>query len=154
MSRSISTYKIQGIDEIRRSLERLTPDLQRRAYRSALTSGSRVIAKNAKRKLGKGESGLLKKSIGMKYLPATARSQAMGIIGPRRGMGGVYNGQRRNPTRYAHLVENGTRNMAAKPFIRPAIVESSSEVFSKMSSMIERTIARSIDAVAKKGGRK
>jgi HK97 gp10 family phage protein len=154
MSRTISSYKILGLDEIRRSLEKLAPDLQRRAYRSALTSGARVIAKNAKRKLGKGESGLLKKSIGIKYLPATAKSQAMGIIGPRRGMGGVYKGQKRNPTRYAHLVENGTRNAPAKPFIRPAIVESSSEVFSKMSSMIERTITRSIDSVAKKGGRK
>jgi hypothetical protein len=146
----MSSLKILGINEIRKTLEKLPADLQRKAYRSALTAGARVIAKNAKRKLGKGESGLLKKSIGMKYLPATARSQAMGIIGPRRGMGGIFDGQKRNPTRYAHIVENGTRFMPAKPFLRPAYVESGSEVFSKMSAMIEKTIMRSVEASTKK----
>jgi HK97 gp10 family phage protein len=149
---SLSKYKIHGINEIRKSLEKLPADLQKRAYRSALSSGARVIAKNAKRKLGKGESGLLKKSIGIKYLPATSRSQAMGIVGPRRGMGGTWKGQKRNPTRYGHLVEKGTRHSAAQPFLRPALDESANEIFSKMSAMIERTIQRSIQSVAAKGG--
>jgi HK97 gp10 family phage protein len=149
---STAKYKIHGIDAIRRSLENLPADLQRKAYRSALSSASRVIARNAKRKLGKGESGLLKKSIGIKYLPATSRSSAMGIVGPRRGMGGLYNGKRRNPTRYAHFVEKGTRHTPAQPFLRPAFDESASEVFSKMAAMIERTLQRAIDAAARKGG--
>jgi HK97 gp10 family phage protein len=62
----------------------------------------------------------------------------------------MYNGQLRNPTRYAHLVEKGTRHSAAKPFLRPAMIETQSEVFSKMSAMIARAIANEL---AKGGAR-
>lgn len=147
---SMAQSRIIGLDAIKRKLEALPEQLRRKAYRSALSSGARVIAKAAKRKVGKGESGLLKKSIGIKYLPATTRSQALGLVGPKRGNGGIYNGQRRNPTRYAHLVEKGTRHSAAKPFLRPAMIETQSEVFMKMSAMIDRAIAREI---AKGGAR-
>lgn len=147
---SMAQSRILGLDAIKRKLEALPEQLRRKAYRSALSSGARVIAKAAKRKVGKGESGMLKKSIGIKYLPATTRSQALGLVGPKRGNGGIYNGQRRNPTRYAHLVEKGTRHSAAKPFLRPAMIETQSEVFSKMSAMIERAIAREL---AKGGAR-
>lgn len=142
--------RIIGLDAIKRKLEALPEQLRRKAYRSALSSGARVIAKAAKRKVGKGESGMLKKSIGIKYLPATTRSQALGLVGPKRGNGGIYNGQRRNPTRYAHLVEKGTRHSPAKPFLRPAMIETQSEVFMKMSAMIDRAIAREL---AKGGAR-
>lgn len=147
---SMAQSRIIGLDAIKRKLEALPEQLRRKAYRSALSSGARVIAKAAKRKVGKGESGLLKKSIGIKYLPATTRSQALGLVGPKRGNGGIYNGQRRNPTRYAHLVEKGTRHSAAKPFLRPAMIETQSEVFMKMSAMIDRAIAREL---AKGGAR-
>lgn len=147
---SMAQSRIIGLDAIKRKLEALPEQLRRKAYRSALSSGARVIAKAAKRKVGKGESGMLKKSIGIKYLPATTRSQALGLVGPKRGNGGIYNGQRRNPTRYAHLVEKGTRHSAAKPFLRPAMIETQSEVFMKMSAMIDRAIAREI---AKGGAR-
>ena len=147
---SMAQSKIIGLDAIKRKLEALPEQLRRKAYRSALSSGARVIAKAAKRKVGKGESGMLKKSIGIKYLPATTRSQALGLVGPKRGNGGIYNGQRRNPTRYAHLVEKGTRHSAAKPFLRPAMIETQSEVFMKMSAMIDRAIAREL---AKGGAR-
>jgi HK97 gp10 family phage protein len=147
---SMAQSRIIGLDAIKRKLEALPEQLRRKAYRSALSSGARVIAKAAKRKVGKGESGMLKKSIGIKYLPATTRSQALGLVGPKRGNGGIYNGQRRNPTRYAHLVEKGTRHSAAKPFLRPAMIETQTEVFSKMSAMIDRAIAREL---AKGGAR-
>jgi HK97 gp10 family phage protein len=147
---SMAQSRIIGLDAIKRKLEALPEQLRRKAYRSALSSGARVIAKAAKRKVGKGESGMLKKSIGIKYLPATTRSQALGLVGPKRGNGGIYNGQRRNPTRYAHLVEKGTRHSAAKPFLRPAMIETQSEVFMKMSAMIDRAIAREL---AKGGAR-
>lgn len=147
---SMAQSRIIGLDAIKRKLEALPEQLRRKAYRSALSSGARVIAKAAKRKVGKGESGLLKKSIGIKYLPATTRSQALGLVGPKRGNGGIYNGQRRNPTRYAHLVEKGTRHSPAKPFLRPAMIETQTEVFSKMSAMIDRAIAREL---AKGGAR-
>jgi HK97 gp10 family phage protein len=140
---SLSQSRISGLQEIKKRIEALPKELQRKAYRSALSSGARVIAKSAKQKVGKGQSGLLKKSIGIKYLPATTRSQALGLVGPKRGKGGMYKGQRRNPTRYAHLVEKGTVHSAAKPFLRPALLETQVEVFSKMAAMIERTVMRS-----------
>jgi HK97 gp10 family phage protein len=147
---NMAQSRILGLNAIKRKLEELPAQLRRKAYRSALSSGARVIAKAAKRKVGKGESGMLKKSIGIKYLPATTRSQALGLVGPKRGNGGIYNGKLRNPTRYAHLVEKGTRHSAAKPFLRPAMIETQSEVFSKMSAMIERAIANEL---AKGGAR-
>jgi HK97 gp10 family phage protein len=147
---NMAQSRILGLDAIKRKLEALPAQLRKKAYRSALSSGARVIAKAAKRKVGKGESGMLKKSIGIKYLPATTRSQALGLVGPKRGNGGIYNGKLRNPTRYAHLVEKGTRHSAAKPFLRPAMIETQSEVFSKMSAMIERAIANEL---AKGGAR-
>lgn len=140
---NLSQSRIIGLADIKRRIEQLPKQLQRKAYRSALSSGARIIAKSAKRKIGKGESGLLKKSIGIKYLPATTRSQALGLVGAKRGKGGVYKGERRNPTRYAHLVEKGTVHSAAKPFLRPALIETQGEVFAKMASMIERVVMRS-----------
>lgn len=158
---NLSQTRILGLKEIKRRIEALPKELQKKAYRSALSSGARVIAKAAKRKAPEGDERLLKKSIGIKYLPATTRSQALGIIGPRRGFKGApkvvtdrKTGQKKtvtpDPVRYAHLVEKGTRHSAAKPFLRPAMIETQSEVFMKMSAMIDRAIAREI---AKGGAR-
>lgn len=155
-----ASYQIQGLKELQKTLAMLPKGVEKRAHRAALSAGGRIIAKAAKRKAPKGETGLLKKSIGMKFLPARGKSQPIAIIGPRRGFKGTpkvvtdrQTGQQKtitpDPVRYAHLVEKGTRHSSAKPFIRPALDESASAVFEAMAQKVSKAIDT---AAAKKGG--
>jgi HK97 gp10 family phage protein len=141
------TYK--GIPQLKKALDALPKEMQRSAYRSVITAGARVIAKKAKQKAPR-ESGLLKKSIGIKFKREKKTSPPMAFIGPRRGMDGEHQGEKRNPVRYAHLVELGTPQTSAQPFIRPAVDSSEGEVFSKMSAMLDKAIAKASSKIQSK----
>ena len=88
MSADVS-IKFHGMRDLDRAIQRLPEELQKRAYRSVISTGARVIAKNAKKRI-KNDSGLLKKSIDIKVPRKNTR---VAIIGTRRGVGAVVNGR-------------------------------------------------------------
>ena len=155
-----SGYEIRGLKELQKTLAMLPKGVATRAYRAALSAGARIIAKAAKSKVKKGKTGLLKKSIGMKYIRPRGNRAPVSIIGPRRGFKGEpkvvtdrKTGQQKtitpDPARYGHLVEKGTRHSAAQPFLRPALDQSESAVFAAMAEKVSKAIDT---AASKKGG--
>ena len=148
MSADVS-IKFHGMRDLDRAIQRLPEELQKRAYRSVISTGARVIAKNAKKRI-KNDSGLLKKSIDIKVPRKNTR---VAIIGTRRGVGAVVNGRQKWAVNYAKNVEFGTSNTQAQPFLRPAIDSSASEVLQKMTAGLSRFLTRAAASV-KRGGRK
>lgn len=95
--------------------------------------------------------GQLKNSIGWKVNFYRKSKVAVAIVGPRDGfreqIGVVTRGKNKgkpvfvNPSKYAHLVELGTRGSKAKPFLQPA-----AEIGARMSAATLRAeVARAID---------
>ena len=153
MSKNTSSAGIEfkGMKELNRAIQRLPEELQKRAYRSVITTGARVIARHARKNISTERTGLLKKSIGVKSIVFKgANSGALAIIGPKRSVQGEYKGKRVIPANYSHLVEYGTSHSAAKPFIRPAIDSSKSEVMTKMAAGLNRFMTRAV-ASARRG---
>lgn len=140
--------KVTGTKELDKALRMLPEELQKRAYTAVLTAGGRIIANKAKEKVRE-QSGLLKKSLGIK-LRSKGKTPYV-VIGARRGMGGEYNGKFRNPTKYAHLVERGTVHSSAYPFLRTAVDESGGVVFNQMVGKMNQFMSKAIDKHKAKG---
>jgi HK97 gp10 family phage protein len=128
------TAEIRGLDVVLGVLVEMKRSLRNRIIRKAITKASQPIMKSMKA-LAPRDSGLLRRSIGRRT-KTTRRGEVVAVIGPRSKpsfkqqvrVGGKGKGKRmkggrlviRNPVRYAHLVEFGTRHSRAKPFMRPA----------------------------------
>ena len=140
--------KINGLKELDDALKRLPRELHRKAYRSVLSSGARVIAKNAKKHISD-DSGLLRKSIGIKVLSKTRNPRA--YIGAKTGESLIVGGKEKRATIYSKNVEQGTAHSEAKPVMRPAVDESGNEVMNKMRRGMDRFLGRAIIRLKTKG---
>lgn len=126
--------KIEGVDELVKQLrDELPKRMQGKILRKAIADGSKLVLKTAKQKVPVGETGMLKRSLGRRVKVYRNSGKVLGIVGPRTGFKKTKAGRTRtalgekfqqahvNPTKYAHLVELGTRHSAPKPFLRPAL---------------------------------
>jgi len=134
---------LRGEKELLRLLRGLPPKLQRKALRRGVTKSSRVIARAAKDRLvalKAVETGLLKKSLGVRVYTLKDLTGVGSVIGPRKGFKrsvavtgkrvkrlraakkGVEGDKYRDPARYAHWVELGTVHSAPRPFLRSALM--------------------------------
>jgi len=146
--------KLEGIKEAIAGLEGLKAGKQRKYVRRGVTKAGRLLAKDVKQRARAiKQTGLLALSIGSKTWTARDKS-AIGVsIGPRTGFrraivkkkrGGFKvlskkksaeaTGKQtwRDPTKYGHIVELGSRRTAAKPFIRPAVAAKEREAGDKV----------------------
>jgi HK97 gp10 family phage protein len=138
-------YKMSGGRELQRALAKFSPGRQRAIARRALASASTLTLRAAKQRAPV-ETGLLRKSLGKKTKTYPNKGTVVVAIGPRTGFRRLVRVKgklvRRNPTKYAHLVEFGSRphtvgkgsslrkrrqrgvmhpGVAARPFLRPAL---------------------------------
>lgn len=143
---------LEGAEQLERKLRLLEPKLFKKVIRNASKKAMQPMVVAAKTKAPI-ETGLLKKSIGMKQKQYTRARVVATIVGPRKGFKklvkvldqfGNLKEQYRDPVNYAHLVEFGTAAHAlgsgsdsrkqvasgaqhpgsdAKPFLRPAFDE-------------------------------
>jgi len=139
--------KFHGMKELDKAIQRLPEALKKRAYRSVLSTGARVIAKHIKRNIPK-DTGNLKRSIGIKVNPKSKTPWAR--IGPKRGVSTTEGGKQVRVTDYAKNVEQGTATTAAQPYIRPGIDSSGSEVMTKMTAGLNRFMARAVASARRK----
>jgi HK97 gp10 family phage protein len=147
-----TAVKITGIRELRRTIERLPAELKKRAEVPVLRAGAKPIYTAAKRKVptGTGESpGLLKRALGITVKKVKGSYSAR--VGARTGYDvRLKNGKKKDPSKYIHLVELGTRHSAPRPFIRPAIDSSKGQVLEAMSDGLEKHLHRTAKRLAKK----
>lgn len=130
--------------ELMRNLAAVAPTVKRAIMRPALRKGAAVVAKAAKRKAPK-RYGWLRKQI--KYSATKKGDNARVFVQPKRipeprahtKTGTV------NPAAYAHLVEFGTHNAQAEPFLRPALMETRSAQMEAITAEAVRQFGRQYD---------
>ena len=158
--------RLVGDKELKRAfkqLARLDERKKNTIVRQALGKAAKPILKNARARVPV-ESGLLKKSLGVKTKTYRRSGVSIAVIGPRKGfktkVGGVKTRvgsakgdetrQVRNPAKYAHLVELGTEHSAAKPFLEPALGNNRQTVLNTFRREIPRRLIRLAQKLAKK----
>lgn len=159
-----NVVKITGIREIRKALEALPKELQRTTEMVALRAGAKPILNAARTNAKSSEvTGQLIKSLGInvrKGKSGKTRGIYTARIGARRGFR-VLKGIRtkgknkgkpyfQDPSKYDHLVELGTSRTAAKPFIRPAVDSTGSQVLGEIAKGYEKGLSRAVTRMKKK----
>ena len=145
------SMQLLGDKELTKTLKTLGERVQRKLLRQAVNAASTPVVKAARSKAPK-QSGLLKKSLGKKIKTYPAKMTVVGIIGPRTEISGEYDGKKRVPWRYAHLVEGGHIDeqgnvIGLKPFLRPAYDETQGQAL----QVLKNKLADGVVKEAKKG---
>jgi len=111
MARPVSALRmnatIEGIPELMKTLEKFPGAIQRRILRPVLSAEGSKVVSEARENVPR-QTGLLRKSLGKKMV-TYKNGGVICVVGPRRGFKQVIDGKPRNPTKYAHLVEYGTK---------------------------------------------
>lgn len=100
--------ELTGFDELLLQLHALPEAIENKWCKKAMAQGGKVIADAAK-SLCPSETGILRRSIGVKAKVYKPSHTSVAIIGPRRGYSSADPSGKgvRVPTKYAHLVEFG-----------------------------------------------
>ncbi len=124
--------------QVQKALEKLPATLQRKVVVGATRAAATVIAKDARENVPV-DTGLLKKSIAVRSVPKKeteanhvkfyvvplSKNYVSGVLTSGGAKFGTVKFDKR--VYYAHMVEFGTENMAARPFMRPAFENSASK---------------------------
>jgi HK97 gp10 family phage protein len=121
--------QVRGLEELKRELNKLSVAIGDRLINNAARAGARVVARQAKANAPVGETGALKKSLRVRRRSADDR---------RRGEVVAYAG---TPLFYAKFQEFGTVKQPARPFLRPAVDESTVAIY----DAIQRNLSVGID---------
>lgn len=153
--KGVIVAEVTGIKEVARDIAALDKRIRNRVLKRSVDAGAKVFRTGLKASAPV-ESGLLRKSLGIKGKIYRSNGIYVAVIGPRSGFKQEVKikrsvaGQRkkkivlqvRDPIKYAHLVE------ALYPWMRPTFHAKQEEA----SSATTRTMAKEIDAAAKAKG--
>lgn len=128
--------QIIGDKQLLANLNALAPKVKKRIMKPAMRKGGQVIAKRAKLKVPK-RSGFLRKAL--RALP-TKNGNVKIYVNPK--VSGWYKGKFVRPAKYAHLVEFGTQDAAAKPFLRPALNEGKDDAFKAVTAEAQKQFGK------------
>lgn len=127
---------IQGLKELNVALKNIGDEVGKKAEKSismkALRAGGKPILEEARRLAPQGRKGRLRRSLAIKNSKGRLEVQ----IGARRGK----SREDRMGAWYAHMVEFGTINMSARPFLRPAVDRKSKEAVKELGSTLFKLI--------------
>lgn len=147
------TIKVRGLKEIEALLEKLPDRISANVLNAALRRGASVIAKEARKNLRASpsiDSALLEKSISSRARRQKRKGKYVGravvSIGAQRVTTQVVRkGHKKpvtaTPSKYAHLVEFGTRKMKAEPFLRPALDTKGAEAIAVIGEAMSKRIS-------------
>ena len=151
-------FSITGLDSLLGKLDSVSYDVRRKGGRAALRKAAQVVMQKAK----EGAERIDDKATGRSISDNIALRwngklfKQTGDLGFRIGVlhGAVLKDggdlSPNSPTPHWRLIEFGTENMAAVPFMRPALANSISEVTATFVSEYEKAIDRAIRRAAKK----
>lgn len=151
-------FSITGLDTLLGKLESVSYDVRRKGGRAALRKAAQVVVQKAKEGAERIDDKETGRSIaGNIVLRWNGRLfKQTGNLGFRIGVlhGAVLKDggdlSPNSPTPHWRLIELGTENMAAVPFMRPALANSISEVINTFVTEYEKSIDRAIRRAAKK----
>jgi HK97 gp10 family phage protein len=127
------SFSVDGVEDVVRKLQSLTPKLQAQALRKATREGAKVIQREAKA-LAPVQTGALRDSIKVK-----AGKRKKGRISTLIQVG---QGDFKGDTFYGAMVEYGTRRMPARPFMTPAYESKGNAAKNVAVAEIERALER------------
>jgi hypothetical protein len=142
-------------DKALRKLEALGESAIRRGMRESLRAAAKPGIKSMRTKTAT-ESKALRRSIGVRVKAYPASKNAYAIVGPRRGVTSVWNGKRRAPVFYAHLINNGFnhvrsgRSIAGTHFVDRALADSKGAMRRAYNQEIGKRIMKHAHRLAKK----
>lgn len=157
ISRGRSTsIGLRGADEVEAVLKQLPDRVAKNVVIASLRGGARVIAKQARANVRANpsiDSALLEKNITSQVRKKSKRGSAVVAVGVRNVKRQVVRKGRKkamlaNPSKYAHLVELGTKTNPAEPFLRPAVDEKGAEAISTIGKFMLRGIDREVNKLA------
>ncbi|MBI3150082.1 MAG: HK97 gp10 family phage protein [Betaproteobacteria bacterium] len=131
-------------------MRKLSRSVALKTARSATAAGARVIKKAAVANIEKSpsiETGSLHDSVIVKRLGKNESSLTSEHIVTVRGRGkvvkkGKNKGQRQTSAPHAHLVEFGTVNMPAEPFLGPAFTQHKEAAVTAIKDKLAQRIAK------------
>ena len=139
--------KLRGLEQLKRELKALAPNLRRRAIRNALSAGARVFRDEARRLapildapiISKGKvirvPGTLKKAIRVRTSKQARRAGDVGVFVNVKPARGSDRGTAKDPF-YWRFVEFGASQAQAKPFLRPAANSKMGEALKKIEATL------------------
>lgn len=161
MSRA-ETVRIEGLAELNRALRELPQRIANRGLRTAVYAGAKVIRDEARHRAPKAAqslgtkqppAGTLKRSVIMKHIrELSGGGRQTFYVLVRQGKKYRNQGKRGNLSQdawYWRFVEFGTRKMAARPFLRPALESRRREAVEAIKGRLAQRIE--IEAKALKG---
>ncbi|MNO76786.1 hypothetical protein D3C76_678680 [compost metagenome] len=155
-------FSITGLDSLLGKMDSVSYDVRRKGGRAALRKAAQVVMQKAK----EGAERIDDKATGRSISDNIALRwngklfKQTGDLGFRIGVlhGAVLKDggdlSPNSPTPHWRLIEFGTENMAAVPFMRPALADSISEATSTFVTEYEKAIDRAIRRAAKKAATK
>jgi len=143
--------EVKGLRELGKALKDLGNAVGLKVSRGATAAGARVVRKQAVANIEAApsiETGSLRDAVIVKRAGRGESSLTSEHLVTVRGRGKPYNkkGQRIARAPHAHLVEFGTVNMPAEPFLRPAYEQKKGDAV----TAIAEQLAKGIDRAAKK----
>ncbi|MCO1622242.1 HK97-gp10 family putative phage morphogenesis protein [Pseudomonas putida] len=155
-------FSITGLDSLLGKLESVSYDVRRKGGRAALRKAAQVVMQKAKdgaeRIDDKATGRSISDNIALRWNGKLFKQT--GNLGFRIGVlhGAVLKDggdlSPNSPTPHWRLIEFGTENMSAVPFMRPALANSISEATNTFVSEYEKAIDRAIRRAAKKAATK
>lgn len=155
-------FSITGLDSLLGKLDSVSYDVRRKGGRAALRKAAQVVMQKAKdgaeRIDDKATGRSISDNIALRWNGKLFKQT--GNLGFRIGVlhGAVLKDggdlSPNSPTPHWRLIEFGTENMPAVPFMRPALANSISEATNTFVSEYEKAIDRAIRRAAKKAATK
>lgn len=146
------SMQVTGLAELTRNLRQLPQELQQKALHGMVQAAATVVRDEAVRrapvyvgKVGKRHPrpGTLKAAIYQTRLPSecTPTVEVWKVSVHRKGRGAAW---------YAHMVEYGTVNMAARPFMRPAFEARKADAVEAMRAHLAQRLPALASALARR----
>jgi hypothetical protein len=114
---------VLGDDQVKAALTAVLPRIRKTVLRKAMRQGARMAAKKAKANAKiafTSRSGLLYSAIRGDVTGGKKGKDPIARVRIHPSVAGIYQGRKRRPSAYAHLVEYGSmkRNVRARSFMR------------------------------------
>jgi HK97 gp10 family phage protein len=146
----VDTFSLKGADAAIAKLRSVSQEIAKKGARSAATRAMRIVRDAARAGAAKIDdpqtASDIEKNIVTRY-DGKASKREGGVVVKVGVMGGARLGKEPDNTGHWRLVELGTSQMAARPFMRPALSDNVQAVADKFISELEPQIDKALAKV-------
>jgi HK97 gp10 family phage protein len=139
--------KIEGSKELENALNQLPKALAKSALVSMMKQSAKPVLADAKVNVPK-RTGRLRDSL----IIGASLSRRQKSSGSQKGFAEVFVGASWPSGAHAHLIEFGTKNMSAIPFLRPAWDSNRDTMFKDIQKVLWAILVKKARTLAKKAG--